>query len=242
MDTEYKHLTDDNLEQTPEGGWVPAIPLAFAHGKLWHPRKSYECPGCLRRYHTEAEYRMHYRTAQLSEMNEALGAQRDVAYAHAKFWRRTAFIYRNGKPAEVTNLEHMFDGAGWPDQTKDVARVHTLNDTLVGLWSPVYERVNGKKPKETAEVDVEDQTPDEAKGDFADPYTIVNSKGKTYYLNMKMVALRGGKMTPIYFFTQDFRPQTAERVLPDGYKITENPRNGFMTVSRISKSEPGHKG
>lgn len=64
-----------------------------------------------------------------------------------------------------------------------------------------------------------------------------NSKGVTYYLNMKEVSLRGGKKIPIYFFTKDSRPATAVEELPEGREIRENPRNGFLTVV-IAGMEP----
>lgn len=61
-------------------------------------------------------------------------------------------------------------------------------------------------------------------------YSHTNSKGVTYYLNTKMVTLRGGKEQRIYYFSKDERPQGCD--LPDGYTVNENPRNGFLTVKR----------
>lgn len=63
-------------------------------------------------------------------------------------------------------------------------------------------------------------------------YKHTNSKGVTYYLNSKEVTLRGGKAQTIYYFSKDDRPETAVVDLPDGMKVNENPRNGFLTVSR----------
>lgn len=62
-------------------------------------------------------------------------------------------------------------------------------------------------------------------------YTHTNSKGVTYHLNTKEVTLRGGKVQPIYYFSKDHRDDTACE-LPAGYKVNENPRNGFLTVSK----------
>jgi hypothetical protein len=59
-----------------------------------------------------------------------------------------------------------------------------------------------------------------------------NSKGVTYFLNMKEVTLRGGKRMSVYFFTIDQRPATAVEALPADMEIRENPRNGFLTVVR----------
>jgi len=61
-------------------------------------------------------------------------------------------------------------------------------------------------------------------------YTHKNSKGVTYHLNSKKVTLRGGKEQTIYYFSKDSRPEACE--LPAGFKVNENPRNGFLTVKR----------
>lgn len=61
-------------------------------------------------------------------------------------------------------------------------------------------------------------------------YDHTNSKGVTYYLNSKMVTLRGGKEQRIFYFSKDQRPEASD--LPEGYNVKENPRNGFLTVSR----------
>jgi hypothetical protein len=61
-------------------------------------------------------------------------------------------------------------------------------------------------------------------------YKHTNSKGVTYYLNSKDVTLRGGKQQTIYYFSKDERPEACE--LPDGKVVTENPRNGFLTVKK----------
>lgn len=61
-------------------------------------------------------------------------------------------------------------------------------------------------------------------------YKHTNSKGVTYYLNTKMVTLRGGKQQRIYYFSKDQRPEGCD--LPADYKVGENPRNGFLTVKR----------
>lgn len=65
-------------------------------------------------------------------------------------------------------------------------------------------------------------------------YTHTNAKGITYYLNTKMVTLRGGKERPIYYFSKDERPATACE-LPAGYEVQENPRNGFLTLKKATK-------
>jgi hypothetical protein len=61
-------------------------------------------------------------------------------------------------------------------------------------------------------------------------FSKTNSKGVTYHLNTKEVVLRGGKAQRIYYFSKDVRPEATD--LPDGWMVNENPRNGFLTVSR----------
>jgi len=61
-------------------------------------------------------------------------------------------------------------------------------------------------------------------------YQHTNSKGVTYYLNSKMVTLRGGKQQTIYYFSKDKRAEATD--LPAGFSVNENPRNGFLTVKR----------
>ncbi len=63
-------------------------------------------------------------------------------------------------------------------------------------------------------------------------YSHTNSKGVTYYLNSKDVVLRGGKTQTIYYFSKDERADTAVADIPAGMQVNENPRNGFLTVSR----------
>lgn len=67
-------------------------------------------------------------------------------------------------------------------------------------------------------------------------YAHTNSKGVTYYLHKKDVVLRGGKEQTIYFFAKDEKGAKGEPTdLPEGYEVTENPRNGFLTIRKIRK-------
>lgn len=61
-------------------------------------------------------------------------------------------------------------------------------------------------------------------------YSHTNSKGVTYYLNSKEVLLRGGKKQTIFFFSKDERDTACE--LPEDKEVSENPRNGFLTVRK----------
>lgn len=64
-------------------------------------------------------------------------------------------------------------------------------------------------------------------------YSITNSKGVTYYLSKKEVTLRGGKPQTIYFFTKTADGGKGEPCdLPADREVNENPRNGFLTLSK----------
>lgn len=65
-------------------------------------------------------------------------------------------------------------------------------------------------------------------------YSQTNSKGVKYYLHKSEVSLRGGsKPQVIYFFAKKEKNDKGEPCdLPADRIVKENPRNGFLTVSR----------
>ncbi len=64
-------------------------------------------------------------------------------------------------------------------------------------------------------------------------YSHTNSKGITYYLHKTEVTLRGGKPQTIYFFAKVEKNAKGEPTdLPEDRVVKENPRNGFLTVSK----------
>jgi hypothetical protein len=64
-------------------------------------------------------------------------------------------------------------------------------------------------------------------------YTHTNSKGITYYLHKSEVTLRGGKPQTIYFFTKTENGGKCTACdLPADRVVNENPRNGFLTLSK----------
>jgi hypothetical protein len=64
-------------------------------------------------------------------------------------------------------------------------------------------------------------------------YQHTNSKGVKYYLHYKDVVLRGGREQRIYFFAKVANnPKGTPTELPDGYEVTENPRNAFLTIRK----------
>lgn len=66
-------------------------------------------------------------------------------------------------------------------------------------------------------------------------YAHTNSKGVQYFLHKKDVVLRGGKEQTIYFFAKTEGGKGTPCDLPAGYEVTENPRNGFLTIRKIRK-------
>ncbi len=64
-------------------------------------------------------------------------------------------------------------------------------------------------------------------------YSHTNSKGVTYYLHKTEVTLRGGKPQTIYFFAKvEKNAKGTPCDLPADRVVKENPRNGFLTVSK----------
>lgn len=67
-------------------------------------------------------------------------------------------------------------------------------------------------------------------------YSHTNSKGVKYYLHKTEVTLRGGKPQTIYFFAKvEKNEKGAPCDLPADRIVKENPRNGFLTVSKKAK-------
>lgn len=64
-------------------------------------------------------------------------------------------------------------------------------------------------------------------------YMHTNSKGVTYYLHSKLVTLRGGRQQRIYYFAKQEKPGESVEEVPAGFQVTENPRNGFLTLKRV---------
>ncbi len=62
-------------------------------------------------------------------------------------------------------------------------------------------------------------------------YAVTNKKGQTYFLHGKMVTLRGGRKQQIYYFARTEKADALD-ALPDGYKVTENPRTGLPMLKK----------
>ena len=64
-------------------------------------------------------------------------------------------------------------------------------------------------------------------------YSQTNSKGVKYYLHKSDVTLRGGKVQTIFFFAKKEKNEKGEPTdLPEDRVVKENPRNGFLTISK----------
>ena len=64
-------------------------------------------------------------------------------------------------------------------------------------------------------------------------YSQTQTKGGQYFLQTSEVTLRGGKPQTIYFFAKKEKNDKGEPCdLPEDRIVKENPRNGFLTVSR----------
>jgi hypothetical protein len=64
-------------------------------------------------------------------------------------------------------------------------------------------------------------------------YEHTNSKGIKYYLHKTEVTLRGGKSQTIYFFAKVAKnAKGVPTDLPADRVVKENPRNGFLTISK----------
>jgi hypothetical protein len=63
-------------------------------------------------------------------------------------------------------------------------------------------------------------------------YTHTNSRGITYYLHKTTVTLRGGRPLVIYFMAPTEVAKGSPTDLPSDRVVKENPRNGFLTVSK----------
>jgi len=244
----YKHLDEDTMEQYGKA-WIPAIPLPYYHSSIrkamsFKTNHVYVC-GCEARFDNEAAYREHYRTEQMLEMNEKMGRTRDLAKAKLLFWRRYAFIMEHGTGSEKVDLKLIET-----PEMKKLVDVEALIARVTDLWEPIYLRWGkdndvslGRMMDET---EVSDDTSERAAKDLDDiAYSHTNTKGVTYFLHETQVTLRGGKEQTIYFFRKAIEtnhPKYKPALLPEGYVVRENPRNGFLTVGRYEQSEAGHVG
>jgi hypothetical protein len=65
-------------------------------------------------------------------------------------------------------------------------------------------------------------------------YSQTNSKGTQYFLHMKDVTLKGGRLQRIHFFAKQLKPEkgTPLDAMPAGYITVENPRTGLLVLKK----------
>ncbi len=63
------------------------------------------------------------------------------------------------------------------------------------------------------------------------PYAFTNSRGLTYYLHTRDVALRGGRIQKIYYFSKEIRPGSLDAV-PEGYTVQETSKTGMPILKK----------
>lgn len=68
-------------------------------------------------------------------------------------------------------------------------------------------------------------------------YAYTNSKGATYYLHTKQVALKGGGERPFYYFAKEPRAGEVLDTVPKGYDVSETSRSGLPVLKK--KEEEG---
>ncbi len=59
-----------------------------------------------------------------------------------------------------------------------------------------------------------------------------NSKGQTYYLHAKEVALRNGRQQRIFYFAREEKQGESLPSVPQGYKVGENQRTGLPFLAK----------
>lgn len=62
-------------------------------------------------------------------------------------------------------------------------------------------------------------------------YAHTNSKGQQYFLHMKDVTLKGGRLQRIYYFARDVRPGAIDE-LPEDRIVVENARTGLPVLKK----------
>lgn len=231
--TPRNHLDEQTMAEIRPGVWIPAIPLPMFLRKSFF-KEVYGC-FCGEVFNSQVEYELHYRTEQMLEMNHKMARTRDLAKAKLLFWRRFAFVMEHGTKIEKTEAKLIES-----PEMKTIDELEPLIARMTDVWSPVYRKyatdndVTIGRVKDDTEIT--DDDPADAAKDMADKfYSHTNSKGVTYFLHETTVTLRGGKEQQIYFFRKEpvtHHPKWKQAMLPDGWSVRENPRNGFLTVSR----------
>lgn len=62
-------------------------------------------------------------------------------------------------------------------------------------------------------------------------FSYTNAKGQVYYLHMKDVTLKNGRVQRIYFFARDVRAGSLDAV-PTGYAVMETKRTNMPVLKK----------
>lgn len=62
-------------------------------------------------------------------------------------------------------------------------------------------------------------------------YSVINSKGQSYYLHGRLVTLKGGLKRKIYFFAKTQKDGVLNE-LPEGFEVIENKKTGLPFLKR----------
>lgn len=65
-------------------------------------------------------------------------------------------------------------------------------------------------------------------------YSYTNAKKQTYYLHMKDVTLKNGRVQRIYYFARDVRAGALDAV-PAGYEVMETKRTNMPVLKKSGK-------
>ncbi len=68
-------------------------------------------------------------------------------------------------------------------------------------------------------------------------FSHLNSKGTEYFLHMRDVTLKGGRLQRIYFFGKTVA-EGAVDAMPAGYLVVENPRTGLPVLKKDPALKP----
>ncbi len=65
-------------------------------------------------------------------------------------------------------------------------------------------------------------------------FSHTNSRGQEYFLHMKDVTLKGGRVQRIYFFAREVKPEGGLDAVPAGMQIVENERTGLPILKKAA--------
>lgn len=63
-------------------------------------------------------------------------------------------------------------------------------------------------------------------------FSHTNSRGQEYFLHMKDVTLKGGRVQRIYFFAREVKPEGGLDAVPENMQIVENERTGLPILKK----------